>query len=117
MPPSVTFKDGFPDTYSDDELDLLFVEASGMFIWAAVKMKRIEPVIASGETLDLVRGEIQRRALREAQESARTATVIAIAAVMIGIVVGLAQIAVSVVIAYGWIGDGEPTQPRAPRHH
>jgi hypothetical protein len=96
-PPTVTFKPGWPDTYSDEELDALSAEAAGAFIHAAAAEHL--NAVPKGEVLDLIRGEIHRRGLRDAQAKAREARPIAIGALLLATVVGVVQIIVAIAIA------------------
>jgi hypothetical protein len=56
-------------------------------------------VLKGGEVLDFIRGEIHRRGLRDAQAKAREARLIAIGALLLATVVGVAQIIVAIATA------------------
>ena len=100
-PPSVRFKDGWPRTYSDEDLDHIVDSAAGAFIHAGVEANRVRPekavdvVVYWGEVLDLAHGEIQRRALRSAGRQARWALIFAGTSTLLAAIVGIAQIAIA----------------------
>lgn len=90
------FKDGWPDSYSDRELAALHAPLLAWVVQAAASAGSLNNVLQWTSLTEAVSSEMQRRAFARAERDSGWALWVAVAAVVIGAVVGVAQIAVAI---------------------